>query len=87
MWGVALVALGMLVREVAAQRHLELVLQGGDSQWWIVAWAGTILALVGLCLVIVGVGYLASNVDYLAGREFERHRREALADDPRSRAE
>lgn len=31
MWGVGLVAVGMVVREAAVQRHLELLVQGGDS--------------------------------------------------------
>ena len=87
MWGVGLVAVGMVVREAAVERHLELLVRGGDSQWGMVAWAGGILAVIGLCPVVVGVGYLASNVDYLAAREVERHRREVLAQEPRASRE
>ena len=74
-WGAALLGLGVLVRELALQRYIEL----GDveSGWSAVAWAGAGIAVAGFILLVVGIISLAGNVDYLAAREAERHRASA----------
>lgn len=84
MWGLGLVVGGMLAREIAAQRHLELMIAGDDSGWWTVGVAGLVVAVVGLGVLVLGIGRLSSNVDYLAAREADRHRVEARSVEARS---
>lgn len=75
--GLGLLVAGFLVRETAGQRHVELLIEGGESGWSAVAWVGAAIAVVGLVTVLLGIGQLSGNVDYLAAREAERHRTEA----------
>lgn len=78
-WGAALLGLGVVVRELALQRYIEL----GDveSGWSAVAWLSGGIGVVGFVILLVGVISLAGNVDYLAAREAERHRAEARSAD------
>ena len=58
MWGVGLVAVGMVVREAAVERHLELLVRGGDSQWGMVAWAGGTELIYYVITVLVGINFI-----------------------------
>lgn len=80
-WGVVLLVLGAVVREVAAYN----LLRGGydfEVAWVAVTWIGLLAVLVGLVLLVLGLVYLAGNVDYLAAREAARHRAEVRAASP-----